>query len=233
MKKFSNLHYWLILVFIVVLYGFKNYFIYFKEASFQQHLHSLSAIAWFGILAIQPWIYNNKSIKTHRKVGIIGVLIAGAVTASSLMVIKTNFLIDSGPLMPVKYTLTLANVIIIAGFVFSVVMAIIKSKDVDAHARWMISTVFWIMAPATFRIAMRWHMTIVPDTFPNVGNVLAISTIIPALVILILIGLDFYRKKRSYFPYYLVVAGNLFCSILFVVYQDGPIAKDVLEGVFQ
>lgn len=116
MKPFPKLHLWLIIPFVVTLAGFNGYWTGFTEASFQWHLHGLSATSWYIILIVQPWIYQNKPIQVHRKVGMVGLLLAGIVVASALSVIKGNLSVEDGPIFPIRYSLLFIDILTVFGF---------------------------------------------------------------------------------------------------------------------
>lgn len=147
MKPFPKLHLWLIISLVVTLAGFNGYWTGFTEASFQWHLHGLSATSWYIILIVQPWIYQNKPIQVHRKVGMVGLLLAGIMVASALSVIKGNLSVEDGPIFPIRYSLSFIDILTVFGFTTSVILSVLNAKNTQVHARWMISTVFWVLAP--------------------------------------------------------------------------------------
>ena len=159
MNKYKNVHLWLIVVFIIVLLGFlRGYWSNFANESFGHHLHMLSAVAWFGLLMAQPWLATRGQMARHRRNGMIGLFVAGLVVASALLMLPAN--IESAQGIPdvgfagatFLYGITFFDLITIGAFSISVVMAIYRSKQMDDHAIWMISTVYCILAPALERM---------------------------------------------------------------------------------
>jgi len=139
--QFPKAHLWLLIPFFLTILGF--YFSYWSKLSevpFRHHGHGITATLWYVLLVIQPYVYNNKSLKLHRKIGFIGLFLAGGVVFSALQVIPYN--IVSGLTDYLKYGLTFYDFVALMGFSLSVIMAMLKSKSKDKHARWMISTAF-------------------------------------------------------------------------------------------
>jgi hypothetical protein len=158
---YSNAHKWLLIPIIVILVAFTPlYFATFTSEPWGYHIHALSAIAWYVLMITQPYLATRGRLKDHRKWGMVGMLIAGAVVASALTITPTNVYFGHiggfPPIFPAAffYGLTLTETLAIIGFAVSVIMAIIKSKVPDEHATWMLGTVFFGFMPAWLRLSM-------------------------------------------------------------------------------
>lgn len=203
LKPFPKLHLWLIIPFLLTLLDFANYWTGFLEAPLQWHLHGISATAWYIILIIQPWLYHHRPIQIHRKVGMLGILLAGFLTASAIGVIKGNLLQpEQSPLFDVRYSLSLVDSIFITGFMTSVIAGMWNAKKTQVHARWMISTVFWVLSPATTRLSfIPLRMIFQPKEFSDFPfhwvDVLKWNQFFVFLIVVILMILD-YRKDKKY-----------------------------------
>jgi hypothetical protein len=219
-KYYPNLHYWLIIPFLMILLGFQNYWMNFRSAPFHHHVHSIPATVWFVFLIVQPWIYHNRSIKLHRKVGMVGLFVAGMVAASALLVMKANLQVVSGPFLVMNYSLTLVNLLLIPGFTISVIMAIIKAKHTPSHTRWMISTIFWISGAATFRLSMMIQEWIGPSNPIEIEYVLAGNFIFIALFVFFLIILDYLKEKKVYSAYIIVMIANVISAPILIYMND-------------
>ena len=158
---YSNAHKWLVIPIIVILIAFTPlYFATFTTEPWGYHMHALSAIAWYVLMITQPYLATHGRIKDHRKWGMFGLLVAGAVVASALTITPTNVYFGHiggfPPIFPAEffYGLTFTETLAIIGFAVSVTMAIIKSKVPDEHAVWMLGTVFFGFMPAWLRLSM-------------------------------------------------------------------------------
>ena len=154
MDRYKNVHRWLLIPFVIVMLGFApSYWLKFTDAPFRQHLHGLTATLWFILLIVQPYLATRGNLRAHRRFGMYALILAGGVALSGLGTIPYNLHNQALPEVA-RYGLSFVDVVLVAGFVVSVVMAIRTVKQTDDHARWMISTVFWVLAPATFRLYM-------------------------------------------------------------------------------
>ncbi len=158
---YSNAHRWLVIPIIVILVAFTPlYFATFTSEPWGYHTHALSAIAWYLLMITQPYLATHGRLRDHRMWGMIGLLVAGWFIATSLTITPTNvyFGLIGGfpPVFPAEffYGLTFTETLAILGFAVSVTMAVIKSREPDEHAIWMLGTVFFGFMPAWIRLSM-------------------------------------------------------------------------------
>ena len=225
--------------FVLTLLGFRSYWTGFSEAPLRWHLHGISATAWYIVLIVQPWLYHHRSIKIHRKVGMIGIILAGFVAASALGVLRGNLTQpEQSPLFEVRYSLTLLDFMFVSGFLFSVLAAILNSKNTASHARWMISTVFWVLSPATTRLSfLPLGMIYQPKEFSDFPftwpEVLGWNQLLIALAIGFLILLDFRKDKKIYASYVLAAFGQLFSLWVVFALKDAEWLKSLFDHLFE
>lgn len=238
MKPFPKLHLWLILPFVVTLAGFNGYWNGFAEASFQWHLHGLSATSWYILLIIQPWLYHNKPIQVHRKVGMVALLLAGIVVASALSMIKGTLNSVDGPLFPIRYSLSFIDILNVMGFTTSVILSVLNAKNIQVHARWMIATVFWVLSPATVRLSfLPLGMFYQPKEFSDfpflwtdvfIWNIAFIVALITFLIIR-----DYLKEKKVYFSFVLVGFVQLISIPMILGLKDVAWLRNFLDAVFK
>ena len=237
MKYYPNLHFWLLIPFAVTLAGFWRYWATFTEAPLHWHMHGLSATAWYLVLILQPWLYHNRPISVHRKVGTLSLLLAGFVVASAINVIKGNLLIPAGPLYAVRYSLSLLDLILISGFTLSVVMAVLKSRDTGVHAHWMIATVFWVLTPATTRLSfVPLGAIFKPEKFEDFPfewqDVLVWNILLVAGIVAILMIRDYVKEKRVYNAYLLVFIAQIVCIPVVLGLKDAKWLRSLFDTIF-
>lgn len=239
MKPFQKLHFWLLIPFLITLLGFRSYWMDFSAAPLRWHLHGISATLWYIILIIQPWLYHNQPIQVHRKVGMFGLLIVGFVAASAMGVIRGNLTQPmESPLYEVRYSLSVLDMIFVAGFLLSVIAAIWNSKNTKVHARWMISTVFWVLSPATTRLSfLPLGMYYQPKAFSDFPflwvDVLAWNQVLVFLIVAVLIVMDLIQEKKIYFSYFLVGFVQLGCIWLVFALKDSEWLKSLFDRLFE
>jgi len=159
--QYKRAHWWMIIPIIIILVGFMpSYFLTFTTEPWGHHMHALTAIAWFVLLIIQPYLATRKNFKKHRLYGMIGLFIAGAVVFSALTISPSNiYYAEQGgfpPFFPGAffYGIIFTETLAIIGFATAVIMAIINAKNYEEHAIWMTSTAFFGLMPAWGRMAM-------------------------------------------------------------------------------
>ena len=205
MERYTNVYKWLFIPFAIAIIGFfPSYFSKFTSAKFGHHIHGISATLWYAFVIYQPYLITKKKIKLHKKYGIIGVFLAGLVVASGLAMIPGNISGAiaqelSGQESPIAppfflYGVSLFDFVAIVGFGVSVIIAIITSKQIDDHAIWMISTVFWALMPAFARLAL--IPMFMMGQLTNFAN-LAMITTVPILIVLVIIMVKIKRAHPA------------------------------------
>lgn len=195
MKCFPKAHLWLILPFVIAVGGFSfSYWFKFLDVPFRYHVHGLTATLWYIVLIIQPYIYNKKNIQLHKTIGKFSLIIAGAVFASSLLMLPHLFSLDL-PLSRVR-TIIFQDSWTIIGFIVSVSFAVKHSKNKAVHGRWMIVSAFWPLGQALFRllynILSKWEIDI---NYPLLSQ----AMIVVAVIVLMI---DDYKKESKIYSSY-------------------------------
>lgn len=212
MEKYKNAHKWLIIPFVITILGFTNsYFLNFFNARWSHHLHGLSSAAWFLFIIYQPYLATRGRLRDHKKNGIFGVFLAGMVVASAAVLIPNNIasaaLENSAnhPIAPTffRYGVSFFDLVAITGFGVSVIIAIARSRNLDDHAIWMISTVFWALMPALARLALvPLLMTGNVTNFANIA--MAVTPLILISIVILMVWL-----KRAHPALIAAFIGNL------------------------
>lgn len=214
---FPKAHLWLLIPFVLTIAGFYlSYWSRFTEAPWRQHIHGLSATAWYLLVILQPWLIHNKPASYHKKVGVIGVFLAGAVVFSAFQVMPFQVVNDFLPDV-LKYGFSFVDICALVGFSICVILGVLnaKNKNINVHARWLISTVFWILLPATARLVY-FPMLNAYDGNPPITYIQAvylsciITTVIP---LLFMMYLDYKKEKKVYKPYLFTLAGISFYTL--------------------
>ncbi len=158
---YTNAHKWLVIPVIVIFAAFTPlYFATFATEPWAYHVHAMAAITWYGLMILQPYLATHGKLKSHRKWGMAGLVVAGAFIATGLSITPTNVYFGQiggfPPVFPAEffYGLTFTETLAMVGFAASVLMAIVKSKVPAEHAIWMLGTVFFGFMPAWLRLSM-------------------------------------------------------------------------------
>ena len=159
LTRYRNVHLWLLIPLVIVVLGFmRSYYLKFPDVPWAHHLHLVTATAWYLLVVAQPWLATHGHLERHRRWGLFGVFLAGMVVASALVGLTGNIENAGRAEMPpivsatFFYGVTFADLVTIAGFSAAVVIAVLKRRQLDDHAKWMISSVLWVLFPALVRL---------------------------------------------------------------------------------
>ncbi len=140
---------------------FYDYWGDFSDNTWAVHVHYWLATLWFLLLIGQPLLVARGAIDSHRTLGMIGFFVAGAVAFTSISqlnrdLVYANFVQSNpggiGPFEPWFFIgIALCEIILISVFIFAVLMAIVRRKNVTDHAWWLLSTSFILIMPALAR----------------------------------------------------------------------------------
>ncbi len=236
---YERLHLWMLIPFSIAMLGFiPSYWSQFTSATIGWHLHGLSATLWFLLLVVQPFIYTKGNIQLHRKVGILAILVAGFVAASALAVIRGHIQ-DLDPefdaIYDYRYSLSLTDLVYVAGFLLSVVMAVVHSKRLSWHSRWMVTSVFWALSPATDRLVY-WVFDLLDLTalpwFDFEAQFL-ISHVFLSAVLLSIMIIDRKAGKASAIPFGLVLVSQLLSPLILVELKDSTQLASWFENLYR
>ena len=213
MNNYKNAHRWLLIALAIVILGFvRSYWSKFPNVEFGHHLHLLSATAWFALMIWQPRLATTGRLAQHRRNGMIGLFLAGAVVASALLMLPGNIegALEAGDESFVNntflYGITFFDLVTILGFAGAVIMAILRSKQTEVHAIWMLSTVFWIIGPAFGRL-MVMPVVMLSGGFDGLTFFHVMWYVTP--LVLIAIGITAWRLKNWHPALWLAAMGNL------------------------
>ncbi|WP_018127824.1 hypothetical protein [Balneola vulgaris] len=233
MERYKNLHYWLLIPFSIAVLGFmRSYYLDFLNVSFGNHVHGLTSTLWFVFIVIQPYLATHKRLKLHRKLGRIGTFLAGAVFASALVMIPENIRFARTDIDPIVapdeflYGVSFFDIISISGFAASVVIGVLRSKKIDEHAIWMISSVLWALMPALARFALALIL-LTDGTMMSFAYLAMITT--PAILITALIIM--YKLKRWHPAMLAVIIGHI-SVYLIIPLGNNPIWIDIATALF-
>ena len=237
MKNYKNAHRWLMVALLIVILGFvRSYWSQFPHVSFPHHLHLLFATGWFALLVWQPKLATTGRLEQHRRNGMIGLFLAGAVVGTSLLMVPGNIedavagrVGGGGFVNPTFfYGVSFYDLVAISGFTLAVIMAVIQRKQPEAHALWMVTTALWILGPALARLLIL-PVAIIRGGLEGITFFFVIN--LALTLVLITIAIMAWRLKRFPLPLVLVAAGNV-VAFLCEPIGDWPAWRSLMEAVF-
>ena len=192
----------------------------FTDNAWSIHIHYWTGTLWYLYLIIQPYYATHGQLEKHRTNGIIGMFLAGGVCFTALSMMYRDlqsvqhaieFPERFGPFKPYFFYGVIAiEIPMIIAFGFAVIMAIIKRKEMDEHAWWLISTVFIIMMPALGRGMGNMFILAQIDQWPNIDIIFPNYITQAIILILILIAAKIYNKLKHPATY-LAILINIYC----------------------
>ena len=141
-------------------------------------VHGIFALAWFLLIAIQPFLIRRRNVALHRTLGFYGMFVAAGLVVSTAYIRIVAFQADGA-----LGTLAIFNTILMTGFVVCIVLAYRNRSRAEVHKRLIMVGTLLIMAPTTDRVA--GHIGAPPILFtPLTWVVLFLAMIIHDRIVL-------------------------------------------------
>jgi hypothetical protein len=224
MLKYKSLHLWMLIPMAFMQFGiFKDYWGDFSDNAWAVHVHYWTGTTWYTYLIIQPYYATHGKLARHRTNGIIGMFIAGAVCLTALSMMNRDIVNADhasqmperfGPFQPWFFTgVAVVEIVMMTCFGFAVIMSIIKRKQVEDHAWWLITTVFIIMMPALGRGIQNVYVDMHRKQWPDINIITPLYLTQLVIISMLLIAAWKYRKLRHPATW-LALGVNLFIFLL-------------------
>jgi len=149
------------------------------------HLHGFIMTSWFVLFAAQTWLVAARRVRLHRRLGILGVLLASAIliVGTAVLIIGTRLGHNAGLPAPMVVCISLVNFLV---FGVLVAAAIGFRGRSEFHKRLMLLATLNLLTAPISRI---------PLQFIQSGGTLAVFGSLD-LIILICVGYDTVRHRR-------------------------------------
>ena len=179
MEKYRTLHLWMLVPMVFMQVGiFHDYWGDFSTNAWSVHVHYWTGTAWYLYLILQPYLATHGQLARHRTNGIIGVFLAGGVCLTAFSMMHRDianaeravaFPERFGPFQPwFFHGVAVVELVMMAAFGLAVLQGILRRKELESHAWWMVSTVFLIMMPALGRGVQNLYIGLHRTEMPNV-----------------------------------------------------------------
>ena len=152
-----------LLLLATVLAGFWNTF-FFRDAAegplaLHLHLHGFAVTAWFVLFAAQSLLIANGRVALHRRLGVLGAVIATGVVVTSMITLAQLVHSWRAQGVDVEAQRPLLSLIIwgdagaLTAYVVFLVRGLLLRRRADAHRRLMLLASLAIISPALIRLA--------------------------------------------------------------------------------
>ena len=173
----------------------------FEQPNLWFHAHGVALGLWLGLLVVQAQLIRTNRRRWHRQLGKLSYVLAPAVVLISAVFVHQRVApaLAGVPVLPAMglhfLALTLLSLVAFAAFYG---LAILLRRDSQAHARWMVCTVFPLVTPVTDRL-IGAHLTPLIGIVPRIEG----NPILPAagfaaadLLLLALAAWDWRANRR-------------------------------------
>ncbi len=224
MNKYTSLYKWMLIPMIVMQLGiFKDYWGDFLDNAWAVHIHYWTGTVWYIYLILQPYLATHGRMANHRTNGIIGMFVAGGVCLTALSMMNRDIVTTQlasatpekfGPFQAwFFFGVAAVEIVMMTAFGFAVIMSIIRRKQLEDHAWWLIATVFIIMMPALGRGIQNVYVGINSKDWPNINIMLPLYYCQVLIIGMLIFGAWKYGKFKHPATY-LALAVNLFIFLL-------------------
>ncbi len=233
---FPRAHYYVAAFLAVTILAFwPSYFSIFEKAPTAHHVHGVTATAWVLLLIWQSWSIRQRSFALHRWGGRMSFLLAPPFIAGGLLVTKMTAIKASPFTEMFAIRLSFADFVSVAAFALFYFLALRNRKYVELHSRFMLATIFPLLAPSIARIFTGYVPGVAiraPEDLPNFGIALNISFVMAALIGVALIVNDA-RRKKPLTPFILATASALIMHVSYHTYGTTDHWRETVLGFAQ
>lgn len=140
---------------LFIVFGFAQFaargFVDPRAAPLLVHLHGVVMLAWLALTVVQATLVQRDNMALHRKLGWLGVVLAGAVVIlGSYVGVRAVELHRQPPFFTPPYFLALTQIGVIS-FGGLVAFAVMRRKQTEWHRRLMLAAMIAILEPALGR----------------------------------------------------------------------------------
>ncbi|WP_228851793.1 hypothetical protein [Aegicerativicinus sediminis] len=224
LTNYKTLYLWMIIPMLVMQLGiFEDYWGDFTDNAWSVHIHYWTGTIWYLYLIAQPYFATHGQLPRHRTNGIIGMFFAGGVCLTALSMMHRDIATTErslamperfGPFEPwFFFGVAAVEIVMMTAFGLAVIMAILKRKQLEDHAWWLISTVFIIMMPALGRGIQNIYVDMYQSDWPNIAIMRPLYLTQVLIIVMLLLGAWKYRKLKHPATF-LAIGVNLFIFLL-------------------
>lgn len=151
---FKNAVFYFIALLLILIGGFwKSYFsVLDSNISPAQHFHGISMLLWVLLLILQSGLVRVRNMKLHRTTGKISYLLAPLIICSGSLVVLDNLAKRDDPFTQGALNIFWFGIFLVLLFALLYGLAIYYRKNMQLHARFMISTALVFLVPGLGRL---------------------------------------------------------------------------------
>lgn len=206
--------YLLALLPLTALAFWKQFLTQLTAVPVQIHAHAATGTLWMLLLIAQSWTIHHDEKSVHRTVGTASLMLFPLFIASAMAVSileARDFVASPDHLLAARFLLF--DVVAVGGFAYAYFEALRQRRKVHVHARYMLSTVFFLMPAILPRAANRWLplSSFIPVSVLKGLYVVDASIVVTAFLAFALA----IRSGKHGWPFYVAGALLLLSELLF------------------
>lgn len=177
----------------------------FEQPTVLHHAHGIVLALWLVMLVVQAQLMRTQRRSWHRQLGKLSYVLAPAVVIVTTLFVHQRFAAARGfaELPPAALHSLALMLLSLVAFALFYGFAIAKRRDSQAHARWMVCTVFPMFTPVTDRLIAA-HLQPVIGLLPRIEGNPVLPIVGFALADLILLALSWWdwraNRRLDVFP---------------------------------
>lgn len=157
MALYKNAFYWFVGLLVLSVVGFwQSYFSSLGTGHFTHHFHGIAMLLWVILLIAQSWFIRHGERSSHRQFGKLSFIIAPLVVISGVMVVFYSQGNAEDPLNPGAQSIMWFGFFLAGLFALLYAMAIRHRRNVQLHARYMVTTALVFILPGLTRTVFNY-----------------------------------------------------------------------------
>lgn len=206
---FEKSYFYFIAFFLLVVLAF--WFTYFTkildQKNYRMHVHGIALFLWCLMLITQAYLIRAKKHTLHKRIGKFSYVLVPVMVISTIDLLRYQFQTQAVlGTMDFFFVALVVNGLI--AFLIFYGLAIYNKSNAGLHARFMVSTIFPFITPATDRIIYIFIKPLVPLLPTIEGNPIApvVGFLIADMLLILLCIWDWKSHKRwNVFPFVLAI----------------------------
>lgn len=138
---------------LAVLGFYRSYFAQLLDTDAVHHLHAVTATGWLLLLCAQAWLYRTRRRVLHRQLGRWSPVLVGLFLLSGVLVLRRMLVAQDGFSQAYGMRLSFADASSVVYFALAFGLALHFRRQLQLHARFMVSTALLVLPPALARAA--------------------------------------------------------------------------------
>ncbi|SEC09408.1 hypothetical protein [Terriglobus roseus] len=200
---YPHAHWYFLLAIATTWLGFaQSYFVVIRTQPLLHHIHGALMGGWIALLIVQPILYQRGKMRLHRTLGRWGAFaLVPAIMVVGFLMMRSALIATAIPPFLIDHLLFLdfTALLLLPTYVG---LAIYYGRNIDLHARYIVSTVLLLLPPAIVRA-----MPILPIFRKSFHADINMGVGLMSLILVVLL-IDDARRGKVRAPYMVALVAN-------------------------